>query len=69
MRTVRQAIAAMLIAALVLVVVLTVIAGVRQHPQDMPWTKLDLADPVGMLMVSVVDVLASAVAGTSTVAV
>lgn len=48
MRTVRQAIAAMLVAALVLVVVLTAIAGMRQHPQDMPWTKLDLANPVGM---------------------
>ena len=48
MRTVRQAIAAMLVAALLLVVVLTAIAGMRQHPQDMPWTKLDLADPVGI---------------------
>ncbi len=48
MRTLRQAVAAMLVAAVVLVVVLTAIAGLRQRPQDLPWTKLDLADPVGI---------------------
>ena len=48
MRALRQAVAAMLVAAILLVVVLTAIAGMRQHPQDLPWTKLDLADPVGM---------------------
>lgn len=48
MQTVRQALAAMLVAAILLVIVLTALAGLRQHPQDLPWTKLDLADPVGL---------------------
>ena len=48
MRTLRQAVAAMLVAAVLLVLVLTAIAGARQHPQDVPWTKLDLGDPVGL---------------------
>ena len=48
MQAVRQAVAAMLVAAILLVIVLAAVAGLRKHPQDLPWTKLDLGHPVGM---------------------
>ena len=38
----------MLVAAILLALVLAAVAGLRNHPQDLPWTKLDLGDPVGM---------------------
>lgn len=39
----------MVVAAIMLAIGLAILAGARQHPQDLPWTKLDLGDPVGML--------------------
>lgn len=44
----RRAALAMLIAALLLVVVLAAIAGLRAKPEDLPWTPLHLNDPVGL---------------------
>lgn len=48
MRTLRHALAAAVVAAMLLALVLAAVAGLRRHPQDVPWTKLDLGDPVGM---------------------
>lgn len=48
MRTVRMAAGATVATAILLALVLTVVAGLRQHPQDLPWTKLDLGQPIGL---------------------
>lgn len=48
MRAIRTAVAAMVVAAILLALALAVLAGLRQHPQDVPWTKLDLAHPIGL---------------------
>ncbi len=48
MRTVRQAIAAMVIFAVVLGVLFLAYALVRNRPQDLPWTALDLGQPIGV---------------------
>ena len=47
-RGVRRALAAMVVVAILLALALAVVVGLRQHPQDMPWTKLRLDQPVGM---------------------
>ena len=44
----RQAVAAAVIAALLVAIGLFVTGLVRGHPQDLPWTKLDLGQPIGM---------------------
>jgi len=47
MRTVRQAILALVLFALVLLGFFTAYALVRNRPQDLPWTRLDLGQPIG----------------------
>lgn len=47
MRAIRQALGAMLVAALLLGAVFAVYALLRNRPQDLPWTPLDLGAPVG----------------------
>ena len=47
MRAIRVAAGATVVAAMLLAVALAIVAGLRGHPQDLPWTRLDLADPVG----------------------
>lgn len=44
----RSAALAMLIAALLLVLILAAIAGLRSNPEDLPWTPLHLSQPVGL---------------------
>ncbi|WP_267388244.1 extensin family protein [Sphingomonas sp. GC_Shp_3] len=48
MRTVRSAALAVLIAALLLVVILAAVAGLRTKPEDLPWSPLHLSQPVGL---------------------
>jgi len=48
MRTVRSAVLAVLIAALLLVMILTVLAGLRTKAEDLPWTPLHLNESVGL---------------------
>ena len=48
MKALRTTIAAIIIAALLLTLALLVYAMLRNRPQDLPWTKLDLSQPVGM---------------------
>jgi len=48
MRQVRQAIAAATVAAMLLVLGLAAYAGLRDHPENLPWTKLALDQPVGL---------------------
>lgn len=48
MKALRTSIAAIVIAALLLTLALLVYAMLRNRPQDLPWTKLDLSQPVGM---------------------
>ncbi|QDX27813.1 extensin family protein [Sphingomonas suaedae] len=48
MKALRTSIAAIIIAALLLTLALLVYAMLRNRPQDLPWTKLDLSQPVGM---------------------
>lgn len=48
MKALRTTIGAIVIAALLLTLALLVYAMLRNRPQDLPWTKLDLSQPVGM---------------------
>jgi hypothetical protein len=48
MRTLRSAALAVLIAALLLVVILAGVAGLRSKPEDLPWTPLHLNESVGL---------------------
>jgi len=48
MQAVRRAALAVLIAALLLVVVLAAVAGLRTKPEDLPWSPLHLSEPVGL---------------------
>ncbi len=48
MKALRTSIAAIVIAALLLTLALLVYAMLRNRPQDLPWTKVDLSQPVGM---------------------
>lgn len=48
MKALRTSIAAIVIAALLLTLALLVYAMLRNRPQDLPWTKLDLSQPIGM---------------------
>ncbi|MDV3458070.1 extensin family protein [Sphingomonas sp. HF-S4] len=47
MRTIRQAIMAVVIFAVLLGIFFAIYALVRNRPQDLPWTKLDLGQPIG----------------------
>jgi hypothetical protein len=46
-RAIRQALGAMVAFAVLLGAVLLVYAVIRNRPQDLPWTRLDLSQPVG----------------------
>jgi hypothetical protein len=48
MREVRRFLGAMVAVAVLLAIALAAYAFLRSRPQDLPWTKLDLAQPVGM---------------------
>ncbi|MCR5871332.1 MULTISPECIES: extensin family protein [unclassified Sphingomonas] len=48
MKALRTTIGAIVIAALLLTLALLVYAMLRNRPQDLPWTKLDLSQPVGL---------------------
>ncbi len=48
MKALRTSAAAIVIAALLLTLALFAYAMLRNRPQDLPWTKLDLSQPVGM---------------------
>ncbi len=48
MRRVRRAISWTILVALLLVVLLLGWAVLRGRPQDLPWTRLDLSQPIGM---------------------
>ncbi|WP_447726544.1 extensin-like domain-containing protein [Sphingomonas koreensis] len=48
MRLLRNMTAAIVLAALALTLLLLLYAMVRDRPQDLPWTKLDLSQPVGL---------------------
>ncbi len=48
MKALRTTVGAVIIAALLLTLALLVYAMLRNRPQDLPWTKLDLSQPVGM---------------------
>lgn len=48
MRLLRNMTAAVVLAALALTLVLLLYAMVRDRPQDLPWTELDLGQPVGL---------------------
>lgn len=47
MKAIKQTILVMLAFALLLGAVLIIVALVRERPQDLPWTRLDLSQPVG----------------------
>lgn len=47
LHTVRQAAAAALVAAMLLVAGLFALGLLRGHPEALPWTRLDLAQPIG----------------------
>lgn len=47
MRTIRQAILAVIAFAVLLGIFFTIYVLVRNRPQDLPWTKLDLGQPIG----------------------
>ena len=47
MRTIRQAILAVFAFAVLLGLFFTIYALVRNRPQDLPWTRLDLGQPIG----------------------
>lgn len=49
MLAVRRLVGGMTIAAILLTVGLLLFAAVRGRPQDLPWTPLDLGQPVGMM--------------------
>jgi len=44
---VRQAAAAAVIAAMLVAITLFAVGTVRGHPEDLPWTELDLRQPIG----------------------
>jgi hypothetical protein len=48
MQAVRRAALAVLIAAMLLVVILAAVAGLRTKPEDLPWSPLHLSEPVGL---------------------
>lgn len=48
MKALRTTVGAVIIAALLLTLALLVYAMLRNRPQDLPWTRLDLAQPVGL---------------------
>lgn len=48
MKTLRTTVGAVIIAALLLTLALLVYAMLRNRPQDLPWTKVDLSQPIGM---------------------
>lgn len=48
MRRVRRALGAVVVAALALLGALLLYAVLRARPQDLPWTRLDLAEPIGL---------------------
>lgn len=48
MKALRTSVGAIVIAALLLTLALLVYAMLRNRPQDLPWTKLDLSQPVGI---------------------
>ncbi len=48
MKALRTTVGAVIIAALLLTLALLVYAMLRNRPQDLPWTKLDLSQPVGL---------------------
>jgi hypothetical protein len=47
MRTLRRAVGAGVAAAVLLALALMLWGWARRHPQDLPWTPLDLAQPIG----------------------
>ncbi|MEO9130772.1 MAG: extensin family protein [Sphingomonas sp.] len=47
MRTLRRAIGGATIAAILLALGLMLLAALRGRPQDLPWTRLDLGEPIG----------------------
>jgi hypothetical protein len=49
MQGVRRLVGGMTIAAIVLALGLVLFAAVRGRPQDLPWTPLDLSQPIGMM--------------------
>lgn len=48
MKLLRNSLAAIVVAALLLTLVLLLYAMARNRPQDLPWTELDLGKPVGL---------------------
>lgn len=48
MRRVRRAIVGVLVALALAIAALIAFAGLRGHPEDLPWTPLDLGAPVGL---------------------
>ena len=48
MKLLRNMTAAIVLAALTLTLLLLLYAMVRDRPQDLPWTKLDLSQPIGL---------------------
>lgn len=48
MKLLRNTTAAIIVAALALTLLLLLYAMVRDRPEDLPWTKLDLSQPVGL---------------------
>ncbi|MBX3593036.1 extensin family protein [Sphingomonas sp.] len=48
MKAVRNGVGAVIVAALLLTLALLAYAALRDRPQDLPWTKLDLSQPVGL---------------------
>ncbi|NIJ19826.1 hypothetical protein FHS95_001495 [Sphingomonas naasensis] len=47
MRTLRQALLAIIVFAVLLLIFFVIYAAVRNRPQDLPWTRLDLGQPIG----------------------
>lgn len=48
MRAIRLAAGSIVAVAILLAATLAIVATAGRHPQDLPWTALDLADPPGM---------------------
>lgn len=48
MKLIRNSLAAIVVAALLLTLLLLLYALLRDRPQDLPWTELDLGQPVGL---------------------
>ena len=49
MRALRRLIGGATIAAIILAVILLLFAALRGRPQDLPWTPLDLGEPIGLM--------------------